>query len=73
MALDQVTLEARIAALRRARDSGVLVVRHGEQSTTFRSLKELNDILASLEAELGKVAETTPSRVRYIMQSNKGL
>lgn len=73
MALTQSELEARIAALRRARDSGVLDVRHGEQRTIFRSLAEIDTILAGLEAELDAFNVEPKSRLRYIVQSDKGL
>lgn len=41
--------ESEISALRKAIASGVLTVRHGETSTTFRSLREMREILAEME------------------------
>lgn len=69
MALSQLELESRIAALRKARDSGVLIVRHGDELTQFRTLAEMDKILAGLEDELS--GRTRP-RVSYIEQSSKG-
>lgn len=69
MALSQLELELRIAALRRARDSGVLIVRHGDEMTEFRSLAEIDKILGELENES---AGRTRPRVGYIIQSDKG-
>jgi hypothetical protein len=67
--------QARLAALKKARDSGVLSVRHGEDGTTFRSLAELNSIISALESEISGLVDTTaaPRRVRYLYQSGKGL
>ena len=73
MALSQSELQARIAALRKARDSGVLMVRHGDELTQFRSLAEMNAILGELEAELAGMTGEAKPRVRYITQTGKGL
>lgn len=70
--LSQSELEARVAALRKARDSGVLIVRHGDTSTQFRSLSELEKILGSLEGELAALMGTKRKSVRYIRQDRKG-
>lgn len=70
--MTEAELTARITAIRKARDSGALMVRHGDQQTQFRSLAEMNAIIASLENEL---AEVTGSRTRgpnYIIQKSKG-
>ena len=65
-------LQARLAALRLALHSGVLLVRHGETSTTFRSSAELERAIRALELEITPL--TTPRRrVRYITQMTKGL
>jgi hypothetical protein len=45
-------LQAMLESVRRARASGVLTIRKGDDSTTFRSLKEMDAIIAGLEAEL---------------------
>jgi uncharacterized small protein (DUF1192 family) len=45
------TLAQRIAILKAHRDSGVLIVKSAENQMTFRSLDELDRIIATLEAE----------------------
>lgn len=73
MALSATDLQSRIDSLRKARDSGVLMVRHEQEITQFRSLAEMNAILASLEAELATSQETAAKpRVRYVSQDTKG-
>ena len=72
MALSESQLQIRIDALRKARDSGVLMVRHGDELTQFRTLAEMDKILADLEADLATTQGTKKSRVRYISQSDKG-
>lgn len=65
-------LSLRLVELRKARDSGVLTVRHGETLTTFRTLAEIDSIIADLEGEIA--ASTAPRRrIRYLFQSGKGL
>lgn len=73
MALTESQLEARITALRKARDTGALIVRHGDTSTQFRSLNEIEEILADLESQLATAQGTKKSRVKYIRQNDKGL
>lgn len=73
MALPANEITARIAAIRKARDSGVFKVKHGEEETQFRSLAEMDSIIADLEAELAK-ASGAPKRQRifYPRQPSKG-
>ncbi len=71
--MSEEELQARIGALRKARDTGVLIVRHGETSTQFRSLAEIDSILADLEAQLAAAQGDVRSRVRYVRQDTKGL
>jgi hypothetical protein len=71
MADDDAT---RLAALKRARDTGVLRVRHGDTSTTFRSLADINIIIQQLEGQAAVAAGGTPrTRLRYPIQTTKGL
>ena len=63
---------ARLNALKKARDSGALIVRHGDTSTTFRSLAEIERIIAQLENELASDAGTLNRKVKYIWQPGKG-
>lgn len=62
-------LAARLEAIRAARDSGVLSARHGDTSSTFRTLDEMDRIIASIEAEIA--GRTNPQRVR-IVRINSG-
>lgn len=67
-------IQAKLTALRGARDTGALTVRHGDTQTTFRSLPEMNAIIADLESQLATVQGTAPrKRVNYIRQKCKGL
>lgn len=66
-------LQTRLAEIRKARDSGVLMVKHGETSTTFRSLSEMNLIIAELEGRINELSSTTVRRTYGAYQSGKGL
>jgi hypothetical protein len=66
-------IQARIDALQKARDAGVLEIRHGMDITTFRSHQEMNAVLQSLKAQLAAIQGVTPrSRVNYIEQRSAG-
>ena len=58
----QEQLEARLEALKAARDTGALTVSHDGVSTTYRSLSEIERIIASLQARIDGLS--SPSRVR---------
>lgn len=66
-------IAAYLANLKKARNTGVLTVKHGETLTTFRSLAEIEKIIASLEGDLATANGTAKKRVRYAYQSSKGL
>ena len=68
---DEIT--AKLVAIRAARDSGVLLVRHGDTQTQFRTLKEMNAIIADLEGQLATIQGKTRQRVHYVRQDCKGL
>lgn len=73
MADDAVVIEARIESLKRALSSGVLMVKHGDTTTEYRSIA---DILTAIEYQLGLLSrlDSTPrTRVRYPIQLTKGL
>lgn len=72
---DLPTLQASLRALRMARDSGVLMVRHGDTTTQFRSLAEIGQIIAELERKTAILLNGRQStrRPRYIYQTTKGL
>lgn len=57
--------QARLEALRKARDSGALTVMHNGESVTYRSLSEIERIISTLEGEIGTAAGTTPTRRTY--------
>lgn len=67
------SLNARRAQIVKARDSGVLVIRHGDEQTTFRSLSEMDRIIAGLDQQIGALQGVKRKRVRYAYQSGKGL
>jgi hypothetical protein len=70
---DSTTITSRLEALKKARDTGVLTVKHGETLTTFRTLAEIEKIIASLEGDLAAANGTAKRRLRYMYQSGKGL
>lgn len=65
-------LQARLDALEKARDAGVLMVRHGDTSTQFRTLDEMNRIIADLKRQINKLNGVIRSRVNYVRQGTKG-
>ncbi len=68
--LEKQSLLLQISALKNASRSGVLTVRHGDTSTTFRSFSEIERAIAAMEAELNPPRRRGP---RYITQMSKGL
>lgn len=70
---DLTDKQARLTSLRKARDSGVLSVRHGESATTFRTMAEIESIIAALEREIAGLEGNNARSPRYIYQSGKGL
>jgi hypothetical protein len=67
---------ARLDALQKAWASGVLTVRHGDTMTTFRTLAEMDSIIAGLKAEIAGAAVAgggKRTRLRYPIQTTKGL
>lgn len=73
MALTAAQIQSRIDALEKARDSGVSMVRHGGTITQWRTVAELDNILAGLYARLDNTNGTTKPRVNYVQQNSKGL
>lgn len=70
--LTEAQISARLDVLYGMRDSGVLIVRHGDTSTQFRSLDELLQAIRILEGQLGKAQGKVRSRVSYIRERCKG-
>lgn len=62
--------QSQIDSLKKAIASGVLTVRHGDTSTTFRSIGEMRRALADMEAEVNPT--TQPPR-RTVAGFSKGL
>jgi hypothetical protein len=52
MAVTAIQLQGWIDALKAARASGALTVRHGDSMVTYRSLAEINSAIAANEQEL---------------------
>ena len=72
--IDVETLTARLEQLRASRASGVLSVRHVtdgvDQSTTFKSDKEMASAIAALESEIAATSGHRP--VRTVIVRNSG-
>ncbi len=51
----------------------MLSVHHGDDSTTYRSIEEIEKIITALEIEIAELGGTVRRRVRYPYQSDKGL
>lgn len=56
MAATLSDLRAQLAALKEARNSGVLASRVGNDSVQYRSLAEMNQAIMALEAEIANYA-----------------
>lgn len=69
-----IVVKARLATLKAARDTGVLIVRHGDTSTQFRNLEEIQEIIAELEDDIADTEGAAPrTKIRYARQCSKGL
>lgn len=63
---------SRLAALKAAREMGVLTVRSADSTTTYRSLAEMDEIIAGLESQVGSAVNPQPIR-RLRLLATKGL
>ncbi len=72
MPVDAATIQTRIDAAEAALATGVLSVRHGDTSTTFRSESEIEKLIARLRKQLASLQGKTNTRVKYITQASKG-
>lgn len=73
MALTADQIQARIDALQKSRDAGVLIVQHGTDRIQYQSFLDMQRALTSLKAQLVAVSGATPrSHVNYIEQRSKG-
>lgn len=66
-------LQTRLTEIRKARDSGTLIVKHGESSVTFRSLSEMDQIIADLDGRLNGASSSPTRRTYGAYQRGKGL
>jgi predicted neutral ceramidase superfamily lipid hydrolase len=64
-------LGLRLEALKKARDSGVLTVKHGDTLVEYRSVNEILDAISALTAEINK-ANGLSRGPRYIRQTSRG-
>lgn len=65
-------LESRLAALRKAHASGVLLVRHGDTQLQYRSLAEIEQAINSILKQIAAL-QGRPRKVGYVRQSGRGL
>lgn len=65
-------LQTQLTALKKARASGALVVRHGDTQVTYRSITELQLAIDAITKELN-VAKGRKRRPHYIRQDRRGL
>ena len=70
MALTLNQMSVQLDALKKARNSGALIVRHGDTMTQFRTLKEMNEVIAALEADIA-AASSSGTRVRAVRVFDK--
>lgn len=70
--LTEAEITASLRTLYTMRNSGVLIVRHGDTSTQFNSISEMNKAIKDLEGQLNTAQGKVRSRVSYIRQSRKG-
>jgi len=61
-------LEEMLYALKAAKYSGALRVKHGETETLFRSMIEIDKAIADILAEIAALGTGTRSRIVYIRQ-----
>lgn len=66
-------LTARIEKLKKARGSGVLTVRHGDEMVTYRSVAEINAAIRADEQELAGLTGSVGVVRTYRIVSDKGL
>jgi hypothetical protein len=65
-------LETQLRVLKQARASGVYSVRHGDTSVQYRSLKEINAAISSIQREIRLLRGQTRTP-KYVLQTTRGL
>lgn len=68
--IDQINTS--LTRLYKMRDSGVLIVRHGDTSTQFQSMTDLQKAIVRLESQLNRGLGVKRSHVTYIRQRSRG-
>lgn len=65
-------LKATLVRIETAYNSGVLSVQHGETRTQYRSLEEMERIIAKLKAEIGGLENKPGRSPGYVRQGGRG-
>jgi hypothetical protein len=73
MSLATIELQSMLDQLRRARASGVLMIRHGDERVDYKSDADMKAAINDLEAQIAIATGTRRSRVKKAYQSSKGL
>lgn len=69
---DAAEIQTQLTALKKARASGALMVRHGDTQVTYRSVAELQQAIDILTGELN-TANGVGRGPRYVRQTSKDL
>lgn len=69
---DVEELRKQLAALKKARASGALIVRHGDTQVTYRSIAEIQAAIDAIIEEIN-AATGKRRRPRYLRQDRRGL
>lgn len=73
MSLTITQLQSQLDAITKARNSGVLMVRHGDTHNTFRTLAEMNQTIAVIQRQITAMGGgVKKSRVNYVTQRTRG-
>lgn len=69
---DVAELQLQLAALKKARSSGALIVKHGDTQVTYRSIEELQKAIDIITGEINQANGVSRKPV-YIKQRTKAL
>jgi len=64
-------LTTQLTAIKAAKATGALTVRHGDTQTTYRSLAEMDAIISDIQAEIDALSGVC-RKPRYIRQNRRG-
>ncbi|AEH88185.1 phage head-tail joining protein [Mesorhizobium opportunistum] len=73
MSIATSELQAMLDTLRRARSSGVLMIRHGDERVDYKSDADMQAAENALEKQIALANGTSRPRLRRAYQSSKGL